>query len=39
MERGPDVGRGCYYYRDTSHRKKDCPYRTIEGAHGQKNEV
>jgi hypothetical protein len=30
----PHVGRGCYYCGDTSHRKKDCPRRTTEGAHG-----
>jgi len=35
----PHVGRGCYYYGDTSHKKKDCPRRTTKGAHGQKTEV
>jgi len=35
----PHVGRGCYYCGDTSHRKKDCPRRTTEGAHGQRIEV
>jgi len=35
----PHVGRGCYYYGDTSHKKKDCSCGTTEGAHGQKNEV
>jgi len=33
------VGRGCYYYGYTSHMKKDCPRRTIEGAYGQRIEV
>jgi hypothetical protein len=33
------IGRGCYYYGDTSHRKKDFLRRTTEGAHGQRIEV
>jgi len=35
----PHVSRGCYYYGDMSNRKKDCPRRTTEGAHGQRIEV
>ena len=35
----PDIGRGCYYCGDTSHRKKDYPCRITEGAHGQRTEV
>jgi hypothetical protein len=35
----PHVGRGCYYYGDMSHGKKDCPRRTTEEAHGQRIKV
>nr|XP_034918296.1 uncharacterized protein LOC118051676 [Populus alba] len=35
----PHVGRGYYYYGDMTRKKKDCPRRTIEGAHGQRIEV
>jgi hypothetical protein len=33
------MGKGCYYYGDTSHRRKDCPRRAIKGAQGQRTDV
>ena len=33
------MGKGYYYYRETSHRRKDCPRKATEGVQGQRTDV